>query len=155
MIDRIRHFFETSLSPVSSTPNDLEYRLRLASAALLIEVARADVVVKAEEMTVISSAVRTTFGLSMVESDELVQLAETEASDATSYYPFISLINAHYDKAQKVQLLELLWEVVYADAVLEKYEEYLVRKLAELLYVPHSQFIATKLRVLERLQGNE
>lgn len=54
-----------------------------------------------------------------------------------------------------MQLLELLWEVVYADAVLEKYEEHLVRKLAELLYVPHSQFIATKLRVVERLQAGD
>ena len=152
MIDRIRQFFETSLSPASSTADDLEHRLRLACAALLIEVARVDIEVKAEEMAAISSAIRNTFGLSMVETDALIQLAEEEASDATSYHQFTSLINANYDKSQKIHLLELLWEVVFADAELEKYEEHLVRKLADLLHVPHSQFIATKLRVQGRMQ---
>ncbi len=146
MIDRIRQFFESSLRPTSSTAEDLEHRLRLACAALLVEVARADIKVKAEEMATISAAIRKTFELSVAETDELIRLAEDEASEATSYHQFTSLINANYDKAQKIHLLELLWEVVYADAELEKYEEHLVRKLADLLYVPHSQFIATKLR---------
>ncbi len=154
MIDRIRQFFETHLTPDSQGGGSQEHRLRLACAALLIEVARADYEVTAEEMAVISRAVRKTFGLSAAETVELIQLAEEEAEGASSYHEFTSLINDNYSKAQKIQLLERLWEVVFADAEMEKYEEYLVRKLADLLYVPHSQFIATKLRVQARLEGD-
>lgn len=68
MIDRIRRFFETRLSPVSSAPDDLGQRLRLACAALLIEVTRADIEVKREEMAVIAASIRRTFGLSQAET---------------------------------------------------------------------------------------
>ena len=151
MIDRIRQFFEAHLSPDDG--GGQEHRLRLACAALLIEVARADYQVTAEEMAVISRAVRKIFGLSAAETVELIQLAEEEAEGASSYHEFTSLINEHYSKTQKIELLERLWEVVFADAEMEKYEEHLVRKLADLLYLPHSQFIATKLRVQARFQG--
>ena len=154
MIDRIRQFFEAHLSPDSTNGDSQEHRLRLACAALLIEVSRADYEVTAEEMTAISRAVRKTFGLSVAETVELIQLAEEEVEGATSYHEFTSLINDSYSKEQKIQLLERLWEVVFADAEMEKYEEHLVRKLADLLYLPHSQFIATKLRAQARLQGS-
>ncbi len=129
--------------------------MRLACAALLIEVSRADYEVTAEEVAAVSRAVRKTFGLSVAETVALIQLAEEEADSATSYHEFTSLINDSYSKEQKIQLLERLWEVVFADAEMEKYEEHLVRKLADLLYVPHSQFIAAKLRTQARLQGSE
>ncbi len=153
MIDHIRQFFETHLSPDSASGDNQEHRLRLACAALLIEVSRADYEVSAEEIAAVSQAVHKTFGLSAAETAELIQLAEEEADGATSYHEFTSLINASYSKEQKIQLLERLWEVVFADAEMEKYEEHLVRKLADLLYVPHSQFIATKLRAQARFQG--
>ena len=152
MIDRIRRFFADNIRPTETSAEDSEHRLRLACAALLIEVARADIEVKDEEMAAISAALRKTFGLSQAETDSLIALAAEEADMAVSFHSFTALINASYDKAQKIQLIERLWEVVYADAELEKYEEHLVRKLAELLYVPHSQFIASKLRVQQRLR---
>ncbi|HEB94765.1 MAG TPA: TerB family tellurite resistance protein [Gammaproteobacteria bacterium] len=155
MIDRIRQFFATHLSPDSASGDSQEHRLRLACAALLIEVSRADDEITAEEMAAVSLAVRKTFGLSAAETMALIQLAEEEADGATSYHEFTSLINGSYSKEQKIQLLERLWEVVFADAEMEKYEEHLVRKLADLLYVPHSQFIAAKLRTQARLQGSE
>jgi len=150
MIARIRKYFDTRLRADGAAGDDQERRLRLASAALLIEVARADYEVRPDEMAVISRAVRRHFGLSAAETVELIQLAEEAADEATSYRQFTALINANYSKAQKLQLLEMLWEVVYADAEMEKHEEHLVRKLADLLYVPHSQYIAAKLRVAER-----
>lgn len=149
MIDRIRRFFDDRLRP-DKTDDDLSHRLRLASAALLIEVARADYEFKPDELAAISRALRSHFGLSSAETVELIQLAEEEADGATSYHEFTALINANYSKEEKIRLVELLWEVVFADAEMEKYEEHLVRKLSDLLYVPHSQFIAAKLRVQGR-----
>ena len=61
------------------------------------------------------------------------------------------MINQHYTQTEKAQLVEMLWEVAFADAEMEKYEEHLLRKLSDLLYVPHAEFIRAKLGVKARL----
>jgi uncharacterized tellurite resistance protein B-like protein len=73
-------------------------------------------------------------------------MAEEERSESTDYYQFTSLINGNYTLEQKVCLVELLWRIAYANENLHQYEEHLVRKIADLLYVPHSAFIAAKFR---------
>ena len=75
---------------------------------------------------------------------ELLELAEEERSESTDYYQFTSLINNNYTPEQKVRLVELLWRIAYANETLHKYEEYLVRKIADLLHIPHSAFITAK-----------
>ena len=77
----------------------------------------------------------------------LQQLAEDEARQATSLYEFTRLINDHYDYAQKCALIENMWRVAFSDERLDKYEEHLIRRIAELIYVSHSDFIRTKLKV--------
>jgi uncharacterized tellurite resistance protein B-like protein len=78
--------------------------------------------------------------------EELMACAEAERAHSTDYYQFTSRINQSYGAAQKAKLIELLWRVAYADKVLDKCEEHLVRKIADLLYVPHSVFVAAKHR---------
>jgi uncharacterized tellurite resistance protein B-like protein len=85
------------------------------------------------------------FGLSGDEAVELLELAEEERSESTDYYQFTSLINDNYTPEQKIRLVELLWRIAYANESLHLYEEHLVRKIADLLHVPHSAFIASKL----------
>ena len=89
---------------------------------------------------------RARFGLSADEADTLVRLAEEESSQATDYYQFTSLINRHFSAEQKEQVIEHLWEVAYADGRLDAHEEYLVRKVADLVHVPHATYVAAKLR---------
>ncbi|MEJ2426718.1 MAG: TerB family tellurite resistance protein, partial [Candidatus Thiodiazotropha sp.] len=74
-------------------------------------------------------------------------LGEREHAASTDYFQFTSLINKHYSAEQKVWLIEALWRVAFADQKLHQYEEHVIRRLSELLYVPHSDFIAAKLRV--------
>lgn len=152
MLHSLRRFFDRHLAAEAQTEDD-EHRLRLASAALLIEVARADYETTPQEMAVVTRAVRDTFGLSSAETVELMRLAEEEADSMTSYHALTALINKHYSKAEKVRLVALMWQVVFADDTLQKYEEHLVRKLADLLYVPHSAFIATKLAAQAQRDG--
>ena len=91
------------------------------------------------------------FYLDQNEAEELLELAEEERSDSTDYFQFTSLIKDAYTPEQKVKLVELLWRIAYANESLHRYEEeHLVRKVADLLYVPHSAFIATK----HRARGN-
>jgi uncharacterized tellurite resistance protein B-like protein len=82
---------------------------------------------------------------------EVIALAEGEARRATSLYEFTSLINADYSYAERVELVESLWEVAYADQHLDRYEDHLVRKGADLIHVRHSDFIRTKLEVRSRI----
>ncbi|WP_181919242.1 TerB family tellurite resistance protein [Alkalilimnicola ehrlichii] len=91
------------------------------------------------------------FGLSVEEAQELQALAEQEAEQAVSDYDFVSLINSHFEQAQKVRIIEKLWRVAYADRNLDKHQEHYVRRIAELLHVDHKDYIATKLRVQAEL----
>ncbi len=79
--------------------------------------------------------------------DDVIKLAEEEAAQAVSLYEFTSLMNETYDYEDKVLLVENLWRLALADDHLDKYEEQMIRKTADLLYVSHSDFIKTKLRV--------
>lgn len=152
MIDQFKQFFEKYMtSAEGENEQSSEHRLQLVTAALLIEMTRADGDVKPAEQAAVASALQKTFALSEAETAEMISLAEQEAHDATCYHQFTRLINDNYPKAQKIQVVELLWEVAYADNKMEPYEEHLVRKLADLLYVPHAEFIQAKLRVVKRL----
>ncbi len=153
MLDAIRRFFdERILAETSAGEKDSEeHGQRLATAALLIEMTRADFAVADEERQAVVDVVRRVYGLNGEDTRELVKLAEQEASDATSLYQFTGLINRHFSPRQKQHVVELLWEVAYADGRLDKYEEHLVRKVADLIHVSHSTFIRAKHRTREKL----
>ncbi|HEX5514998.1 MAG TPA: TerB family tellurite resistance protein [Gammaproteobacteria bacterium] len=151
MLAAIRRFFEDRLSATSLSQQSSEQRLQLATAALLLEVARADQAIHKLELTTVEQAIARTFQLSADAMADLVRLAEEEVRQSTSDYAFTSLVNKGFELADKVRLIELLWEVAYADGELDKYEEHLIRRIAELIYVPHQEFIAAKLRVAEKV----
>ena len=83
------------------------------------------------------------------EARALIELAENEVDHAVSLYDFTSFLNDTMSNEERAGIVELLWQVAFADAVLDKYEEYYVRKIADLLYVPHRDFIKAKLRASE------
>ena len=143
MLARLKTLFQAD-----TAVQDPQRRLQLAAAALLIELARADYRDDEREQQVIADAVQTTFDLDADTVAELVDEARRHASDATSLYEFTSLLNQHFGEEEKIDLIRQLWRVAFADGTLDKYEDHLIRKIAELLYVSHSQFIRTKLEVL-------
>jgi uncharacterized tellurite resistance protein B-like protein len=152
MIASIKKFFENNIQQDREVDdNTLEHSLQLATAALLIEISRADLDVKEEERRTIMHSMRSKFSLTEEETGELIGLAEEESHNASSYHEFTSLINEGFNLEKKIKVVEHLWEVAFADSELEKHEEHLIRKISGLLYVPHKEFIATKLRVKERI----
>ena len=120
----------------------------MAAAALLIELGRADYESDPDERKAIIDAIRQGSGLQDDELDSLVDAAQASAERSTSLYEFTSLINAQYSLDEKVALIAALWRVAAADGDIHKYEEHLIRRIADLLYVPHSEFIRAKLEVL-------
>lgn len=145
MIEAIKKFFEDNIH-VQKQDNS-QTNLQIATAALLLEAARADFHVKPEEMAQVAECVRKTFELSEEQTKELIELAEMESDQATCYFEFTSLINRGFDYEQKIKVVELMWQVAFVDKYFEKYEEALIRKIADLLYVSHKDFIAAKHRV--------
>lgn len=151
MLRTIKEFFEQRLRPRETHGEAAEHALRLATAALLFEMTRMDDKVAEKEREAVRRAVQTKFALTDEETAELLSLAEQEAEGRTDYYEFTSLINDGFPQERKVKVVEYLWEVAFADGHLDKYEEQMVRKIADLLYVPHSAFIAAKQRVMDRM----
>ena len=148
MIDSIRSFFRKHMAPgADEGPAAAAQRARVAAAALLVEVVRSDDQFSEVEREAVLAAARRKFGLGEAESRQLIELAEARAQDAHDLYQFTSQINAAFSAAEKVRLIEELWRVAYSDEVLHRYEEHVIRKVADLIYVPHSAFIAAKLRV--------
>lgn len=153
MIDSIKRFFDANLTAASEagSPAEQEHAYRLAGAALLVEMTRADHDVKGIERDAVARAIERAFELDASETDELLALAEREADSATSLYEFTRLINRHFDADQKVHFVELLWHVALVDGELDKYEEHLVRKVADLIHVPHRSYIRAKHQAADKL----
>jgi uncharacterized tellurite resistance protein B-like protein len=143
MLDAIRSFFDRN---VAAAPADDARALQLATAALLVEVARIDRTLTDDERGTIERAVRDKFGLAAADAAELTRLAEAEMAQANDYFQFTSLVNRHFSQPQKLRIVELMWQVAYADAELSAHENHVLRKVAELLHVPHGDYIAAKMR---------
>ena len=135
--------------PAAAKPEQHEHDLRLAAAALMFEVVRADGTVKPEEHTVLRTALRSVFELTADEVDELVRLGERESREAISLYEFTRRVDEGLSQEEKKRIVELLWLVCFADADKHAEEEYLVRKIAGLLHVTHPEFIDAKIRARE------
>ncbi len=142
MIGAFKKLFEV---PARETLADREHRLRLAAAALLVETARADFSEDGVEQAVMERLLHESLELPREELRELLVEASTELDEATSLYDFTRVINDHYLPAQKLELISAMWRVAYADGRLDKYEEHLIRQVAELIYVPHPDYIRAKL----------
>ncbi|MBV55771.1 MAG: hypothetical protein CMQ12_04270 [Gammaproteobacteria bacterium] len=145
MLKTIKVFFESKLVPATAEePESGNLKTDLASACLLIEVMKSDHELDDREAAEFIEILQKQLDISDEDLADLVTLAEAEAKQATSLYEFTSLINAGYDYENKLALIENMWRVAYADERLDKYEEHLIRKISDLIYVSHKDFIRTK-----------
>lgn len=149
MLRSIKQFFDQHMRPASAERTEgAHHAVQVATAALLLEVMRADGELKEAEGHAVTAAIGKRFGLSRDETAALLRLAEAEAREATDYYQFTALINEHFTAAQKEQVVECLWQVASADHQIDRFERTLVHKIADLLYVPRAAQIAARERAL-------
>lgn len=123
-----------------------EQARNLAVAALLVEVLRADYAVDGAERRQVLASIRGTLGLDEAQCAELLAEAEHTVDRAHDLHQFTSEINQALSYEEKLQLVEQMWRVAAADETVHKYEEHIIRRIADLLHVPHREFIAAKLR---------
>ncbi len=122
---------------------------RLAVAALMVEVLRADHETDDAERRQVIESIGRQLGLGESDGRELLELAERRVDASHDLYQFTSLVNRACSEEEKLRLVEQLWRVAGADSVIHKYEEHLIRRIADLLHVPHRAFIVAKLRAAD------
>jgi uncharacterized tellurite resistance protein B-like protein len=127
-----------------ATGDDAGDALPLAVAALLFEISRADHEIHAQEHAAMVAAVAQVCAVPTDEIEALLRSADAAVEDATSLYDFTSVINDNFSNEKKYELLLMLWRVAYADGRVDRYEEYYVRKIADLLHLSQRDFIRAK-----------
>ncbi len=148
MFNKINKWLDATLNVGTENHSD-KHTAQLAAAILLLEVSRADFEISDDEKNSMRGVLARQFSLSDFEADKVLEYAVVEHDEYTSSHPFIRLINEEMDIEAKRDLLRGLWEVAYTDGVLDKYEEYHIRKIADWLYLSHADFIRIKHQVVE------
>lgn len=119
-----------------------------AAAALMVEVALADHQLSEEEEAALPGLLRQYAELSTEEAIELIQLAHEDVEDAIALHEFTRHLNEEFSLEEKLDLITVLWRMAYADQDIDKYEEHIIRRIADLLHLRHSEYIQCKRRVL-------
>ncbi len=151
MFHTLRDLFDRMApSPADADPQAADRALQLAAAVMLVEVMRADASFHPAERKAVRDALREQFALSADEADRLAELADTTATHATDLLPFTSRIEARFDMAQKVRMVELMWRVAYADGQLSADERHVLWRVADLLHVPQGAYVNARLRAKQQ-----
>ncbi len=152
LLGAIQNFFDEQLAPKAEGDAGVtqkrvtDRQLQLATAVLLLEVARCDFDLRADELNAVSAGVRDILGLTEDEASAVVRFAEEEVRQSKRIHEFTNLVDRNYTPEQKKTVVQYLWQVAFADAQLLPSEEYLVRKISELLHVPKADFLDAKIK---------
>tara|TARA_A100001015_G_scaffold293472_1_gene370102 strand:- start:813 stop:1259 length:447 start_codon:yes stop_codon:yes gene_type:complete len=142
VLSSIKRFFEERI--VESEDEKLVNE-HLAVAALLIEVMIIDGDLADTELKTITKSLKELLDIKTNDLNDLIELSKKEVSAATSLYQFTRQINESYNIDKKIQLMTTLWRVAYADGRLDKYEENIIRRIADLIHIRHSEYIKCKM----------
>ena len=129
------------------------YTVELATAALLFEIVNADKHVTQSEREEYERQLKRHANVDPEALSLLLEQGQETADDAIDLVKFTQVLNAQYDAEEKRDVIRSLWAIAYADDTLAPLEESTIRQVAELLYVPHSQLIKTKLEILGERGG--
>jgi uncharacterized tellurite resistance protein B-like protein len=146
MLKSLTDFFQQYTGSTAGDALRNEHTLELCAAVLMLEIALADSGLDQDELAVIQEAIRHHFHINEQEAQILISMARRQVDDATSLHEFTRIVNESLSREEKTIVIELLWKVAAADQVIDKYEEYFIRKIADLLYVSHKDYIRAKHR---------
>jgi uncharacterized tellurite resistance protein B-like protein len=150
MLDRLRQFV-TELAG-GPAPEFAEDDHRIAAAALLIHLVNADGIVEDEERAALRQVIRTRFGLNAAETERLLAEARARAAEAVDFYSFTSVLKRLLDRDDRLRVVEMMWEIVYADGAVSEFEDNIVWRVAELLGIEGQERIALKHRIAARMR---
>ena len=144
MIKKMISRIVDTVSSTESASDDREATLRMATAVLMIDVARADYLFDESEFDRLLELIALHFELSAEDAAELVIDANERADELVSVHEFTKHLHDHLDEDEKARIVSLLWQIAYADGRLDKYEDSLVLKISDLLYVSRGRVMRLK-----------
>lgn len=145
MLKKIKSlFFKTSEE--ETTEVQVAQTIDKTCASLIIEVALADKVFDESEINLLKNMLLDTYSLKLDDANELIANAEKTVNESTSLYGYTREVNDNFDYQSKLDLLDQLWRMAFADGNIDKYEEHVVRKISDLIHITHNDFIQSKLR---------
>jgi uncharacterized tellurite resistance protein B-like protein len=145
MLGAFKKIFNGSRKEESA--EDRELKLKVATSVILLEAATADSNFSAEEQEKIVEILKSRFQMSDESVKELIDESENERKNSTGLWYFTNIINENLNNEEKYNLMELVWEVIYSDGTLDKFENYIAHKLLKVLNIDHSKFIELKMKV--------
>lgn len=148
MLRKLKELFSSFDSEHPPSERDIQ----LASAALLVEISTADQSLDACEEQTIIEAIRKTYALDETDIAALLQEAKAASANAPSLYDFTRVINEHCSEEEKYKLVRECWRVAFADGYLDKYEDHRIRKIADLIYLPHSLLVKARSEIKAKLE---
>ena len=145
MLEKIKSlFFKTSEEKIAEV--QVTQTIDKTCASLIIEVALADKVFDESEINLLKNMLLETYSLKLDDANELIANAEKTVNESTSLYGYTREVNDNFDYQSKLDLLDQLWRMAFADGNIDKYEEHVVRKISDLIHISHNDFIQSKLR---------
>lgn len=141
MLRKFLDLFTEQVEKEASTDTTVE----MATAALMYEVVHADASVDTLEEDKVRGLLREHFSIDSAALDALTQAGAENAREAVDLVQFTRVLNDHYTAEQRTDILQKLWTVAFADQNLDKHEEHIIRRIADLMHIPHSLFIQSKL----------
>ena len=149
MFDRLRDVLTATPRDNRQADNaDREHRIQVATAVILLEVAHADEDYSQQEQEHLLNILKDQFNLDEESVQELVKVSEEQLKRSIDIWHFTEIINQNYDAEEKCRIIEKVWQVIFADGRLDKYEDYIVHKLARILHLSHAQMIEAKMKHL-------
>ncbi|HOO90365.1 MAG TPA: TerB family tellurite resistance protein [Syntrophales bacterium] len=152
MIDLVKKFFGKMTENGTEEKEDSVHDIRIATCALLLEMAQIDGEFDESEKESILTIIKREYGVDDDHIDAIFETADKELKGSLDLWQFTNLINQNYTQEEKIGIIEMIWRIAYTDGRLDRHEDLLVHKLANLLRLTHRQLIDAKVKV-RRLMG--
>ncbi|MDY6837646.1 MAG: TerB family tellurite resistance protein [Thermodesulfobacteriota bacterium] len=154
MIDRVKRLFAKDRTMRPKDRNRTQTRdIHVAICALFLEMAHIDGEFSDSELEEMIGLLKRHYHLSDLHVTELVEASKCQLAESIDLWQFTNLINQNYSRQEKIQIIEMVWQLVFADEKLDKHEDYLMHKLAKLLRLTHKELIDAKLKGKARHAG--
>ena len=148
-IDLVKKFFDRHTEDLpADNKRKRPHDIRMATCALLLEMAKIDDQFSESERENIIRILKNNYNLPDDDVTALMEATEEGLKESIDLWRFTTLINKNYSIEEKIQIIEMVWKIAYADGRLEKHEDYLVHKMANLLRLDHKQLIEAKLKII-------
>ena len=140
----MKNFFKNLFSKSKNQEPIVDNTVLISAISLMIEVSLADEIMDISEIETLKKVLLEEFDVSEANLDSLISDAKNNQNSSTSLYEFTRKINDEYEFNEKKNLILSMWKIAYADGNIDKYEEYVIRKVSDLIYISHPDFIESK-----------